>query len=343
MFFDVIIVGGGPAGLACAEVTSAGGLTTLILERKTLLGKKVCAGGITWNGLIKKVSGDLCEKQFSDQYIFTRHQNACVSEPTPIIATIDRQVLGREMAEKARRQGAEIHLGCQLLAIEGHTVSYLEKNSKAIRQADFRFLVGADGSSSFVRRYLGIPTEKIGVGIHYMMGGNFPQMQWHLDSALFGSGYGWIFPHKDTASIGGYADSRVMSAKTLKNNVIMWAEKLGYSLAEDKAAAEGINFDYRGHSFGNIFLVGDAAGLASGLTGEGIYPAIVSGESVGNSIVNPHHDQTDLIRLIKNHKKHSMMVSLAGKNRYLSTVLTELVTYCLKKRVIDFRLTEMAR
>ncbi len=105
-------------------------------------------------------------------------------------------------------------------------------------------------------------------------------MEWHLDSGLFASGYAWVFPHQDSVSVGAYVDGRVMKAKQLQDNLIKWSAKSGYPLSGHKSEAEYINFDFRGYRFNNIFLVGDAAGLASGLTGEGIYPAIVSGEAV---------------------------------------------------------------
>lgn len=342
MTFDVIIVGAGPGGLACAEVTASAGLTTLVLERKLTPGKKVCAGGITWNGLMKKAPQHISEKKFPDQHIFTRHQKICVSSPTPIIATVNRQKLGQHMTQKAQNGGAEIRLGCQVISIESDRIRYLDKTTQKHQQVMFRYLVGADGSSSFVRRYLEIPVKEIGIGINYWLPADCREMQWHLDSSLFGSGYGWVFPHSDTVSVGAYVDSRVMKANQLKENLLHWGEKNSYPLSGLKGEAERINFDYRGHSFNNIFLVGDAAGLASGLTGEGIYPAIISGEAVARSIVNPLFNPVELKRLIKNHTRHRKMAAIAGKSRFLSTLLAELCVLCLKKKLIDFSAAEMA-
>ena len=114
-------------------------------------------------------------------------------------------------------------------------------------------------------------------------------------------------------------------------------------LSEHKGQAEFINFDYRGYHFNNIFLVGDAAGLASGLTGEGIYPAIVSGEAVARCIVNPQFNPVELLKMIKNHSRHRRIVAILGKNKFFSTVLAELVTFCLKKNLINFSAAEMAQ
>jgi geranylgeranyl reductase len=60
-----------------------------------------------------------------------------------------------------------------------------------------------------------------------------------------------------------------------------------------------IAYDYRGVKFGNIFLVGEAAGLASGLTGEGIYQSLISGQEVANMIIDPMHKAEKLDQVLK--------------------------------------------
>ncbi len=342
MSFDVIIVGAGPGGLACAEITASEGLKTLVLERNQVIGKKVCAGGVTWNGLVKKVPINLFERQFATQHIFTRHQKITVAAPTPIIATVNREKLGQEMCRKAMQAGAEIRFGCQVTAIKGNKLTFLDILTRKIQQLSFSNLVGADGSSSLVRRHLSIPVRNIGIGINYQLSGNYPDMVWHLDSALFKSGYAWVFPHQETVSVGAYVDARVMKAKKLQESLFKWAKKSSYPLSTHKGEAERINFDYRGFRFKNIFLIGDAAGLASGLTGEGIYPAIVSGEEVARCIVHADYNPVDLQKMIKNHTRHSRMVYLLGKNKLLSTFLAEMIAFSLKKKLLNFTAAEMA-
>ncbi len=69
-----------------------------------------------------------------------------------------------------------------------------------------------------------------------------------------------------------------------------------------------IAYDYRGVKFGNIFLVGEAAGLASGLTGEGIYQSLVSGLEVANMIMDPKHKADKLDKVLKyNHVLERVM------------------------------------
>ena len=342
MSYDVIIVGAGPGGLACAEITAKEGLKTLVLERGRAIGKKVCAGGVTWNGLVNRVPIEIIERQCATQYIFTRSQQISVSAPKPIIATVNREKLGQQMANKAQQAGADIRLGCQVRSINDHELIFIDKSTEKVERQTFAYLVGADGSSSLVRRYLGIPIHDIGIGINYQLPGDYPKMEWHLNSTFFASGYSWVFPHKQTVSIGAYVDSRVMKAKKLQKNLLEWGSKAGYDLSAYQGKAEYINFDYRGYHFNNIFLIGDAAGLASGLTGEGIYPAIISGEAVARCIACADYIPENLHHMIKNHTRHRKMVTLLGKSRYIASFLAECIAFGLKKKLLNFSAAEMA-
>jgi flavin-dependent dehydrogenase len=101
--------------------------------------------------------------------------------------------------------------------------------------------------------------------------------------------------------------------------------------------AELINFDYRGFQFNNIWLVGDAAGLASGLTGEGIHPAIVSGEAVARRIIDPAYPADEINQVDRQAKKHQKIVDLSGGNTTLCTLLMETLVFMLRLRIINFQ------
>ena len=328
--------------MACAAKAAGAGLKTLVLERENEIGPKVCAGGITWNGLMRTVPAELAERSFPVQHLRSPWQRATVRSATPIIATIDRRTLGQDMAKQAVAAGAEIRTGYRLSGIDGTTLScqmIANGNREAIHA---EFVVGADGSSSLVRRSLGIPSTAVGIGITYQLPGEYPEMQWHLDAKRFGSGYAWVFPHRRSASIGGYVDSRCLSAKMLKNNLLCWAESQGYPLRQYRAEAGLINFDYRGHRFGNTFLIGDAAGLASGLTGEGIYSAILSGEAVAEILAGTGSGEKRMSGLIGNHRRHRRMVEMLNRSPRLAGMVGEIVTLALRIGLLGFTSIEMA-
>ncbi len=342
MHVNTLIIGAGPGGLACAKSLAQQGHEVLVLERKQQIGQKVCAGGITYSGLVSRLPETLVERSFSRLYLKTTYQSCLIEENKPIIATISREKLGTAMAKQAKGFGAMIRTGINVRTINDHSVLVQNKENKQTETISFDHLVGADGSSSLVRRYLGLKSEKLGVGINYFVQGKTSKMEWHLNTKLFANGYAWIFPHAEQISIGAYAPKESMPPAKLKTALIQWATEQGYSLAQEKAKAEYINFDFQGWNFGKTFLTGDAAGLASGLTGEGIYPAIISGEQVAATILNPEHSSSIMDALIKRHKQHSQIVKISGKNGILNTVLSELMTLGLRSGIVRFSQMEMA-
>ncbi len=343
MRYDLVIVGAGPAGLACARRAAQRGLSTLLLERRQQIGRKVCAGGITWNGLADNQLDKLVEKSFTHQEILSRWQKITLTSAKPIIATVNRETLGAEMARQAQAAGATIRLGCRVTAVSKDSLLCSSRSDGRLEKIAFHHLLGADGSSSLVRRFLALPVQRFGMGLHYQLPGDLTRMEWHLDPRLFANGYAWIFPHRETFSLGAYADSRAIGAQRLHRNLLQWSERHGFQLQGVPLAAERISFDYRGCSFGNIFLAGDAAGLASGLTGEGIYPAIVSGEAVADSIGTGLGPGERLSKLLKNHRRHRQLVALSGRFSFAALLLSEGTVLGLRTGLLDWSAAEMAR
>lgn len=334
--FTVIIIGAGPGGLACARLLAEHGIDVLVLERKGVIGPKVCGGGITWDGLIKRIPGHLIDGAFPRQFIRSNYQQTVIKADKPIVATIRREVLGDWMCHRAREAGAEIKTSCHVHKITPFTV---ETNLGGF---GYRYLIGADGSGSMVRKYLKIATDNIGVGIHFQVPGNFANMEWHLNGSLFQNGYGWIFPFKDMASVGIYGARPYNNPKRMLTSLRRWAGELKIPVSGLKPKAGVINFDYRGWRFNNIMLIGDAAGLASGLTGEGMYPALVSGETAARVIMNPDHECSELQRLITKQQKHHRLVELSAKNRFVNIVTMEILVLALRTGIIPFSMLEMA-
>jgi geranylgeranyl reductase len=333
--FHTIIIGGGPAGLACAALLAEKGIDVLVLERSSRIGKKVCAGGVTWSGLARHLPPELIEKSFARQHIRSSLQKTVIASENPIISTINRENLGRWMAEKAGRAGATIITSTRVRAVTEKEVW------TGSSRFTYDFLVGADGSNSLVRRFLKTPTTLMGAGIQYQVPGNFAEMIWHLDPRQFATGYAWIFPHGNWASVGIYAKRADMPPGKLKEKLHLWMNKHGMNRKGLQAQAATINFDYRGYRFGNRFLAGDAAGLASGLTGEGIYPAVFSGETVARTIIDPAYNDLKFLQLLKKHRRHSRLLAICGTNNHLAGLILESLVCALRMKIIRFNALEM--
>lgn len=239
------------------------------------------------------------------------------------------------MAAEAQKAGATVRTG----------ISVREIHPQHLVTSDgsfgYRHLVGADGSSSLVRRYLALPTEAMGIGINFQLPQPFNDMEWCLDSNHFGCGYAWIFPHRHTTSVGAYVDRRSMNANTLMRHFRRWCKQRQIDISSGKPQASLVNYDFRGYRFGNRFLAGDAAGLASGLTGEGIYPAILSGTTIAELIVDPHADTGPLDRLIAKQRHHQRFLACVGKNRLCSRLFGEAIIIGLRTGLIPLSALEM--
>lgn len=339
---DVLVAGGGPGGLACATLLAQQGAKVVLVERKPVIGPKVCAGGITWHGLINLVPETLIERAFPEQVICSQRQHLVIREANPIIATISRKNLGQWMAQQAENAGVRILTKTRLVSCDRQRATLMTEGRGATT-LQYTHLVGADGSNSRVRRMLGLPTELVGLGLNAMLPGSYPQMEWHLRPRLFGSGYAWIFPHAQSSSVGAYADHRFYSASRLKRQFMHWCREQNLPPLDPASIRAGlVNYDYRGIRFGNCFLVGDAAGLASGLTGEGIHPALISGQVVARMILDPQYPGKELETLVRRHQQHGLMVRLAGRYPRLGGLLMDALLLLLRWKVIDFHKLEMA-
>lgn len=333
--FHTIVIGAGPGGLTCAAELARQGKKVLLLEKKQHLGPKVCAGGVTWAGLCRELPEHLLEKKFNQQRIRTPWQKVVIDSPTPIVSTVNREKLGQWMLSQALEAGVTVRTGTAVRQIGADQVQTSDSTF------NFKYLVGADGSSSLVRRHLGLASERLGVGIHYEIPGDFKEMEWHLDFKLFENGYGWIFPHRDCASIGVYAWCVHLKPKELQQRLHAWMARLGIAIAGAQPKAALINFDYQGWRFDNIYLIGDAAGLASGLTGEGIYPAVLSGKTAAGTIIDPAYNPATLKALIRKQQTHNRLLALSTENRLACRFLMEALVLAIRLKLLPFSALEM--
>ncbi len=339
---DILIIGGGPAGLSCARELARQGRRVLILERKSHIGAKVCAGGITWSGLLQHVPAELIERPFPSQTIVTNMQRCQIREPMPMVATINRVRLGQWMATRALEAGARIQTNARVLSLANNQATVRMPTGQE-DVVSFNHLVGADGANSLVRRHLNLTTEKKGIGLNACLPIVHNHMQWHFDPKRFRNGYAWIFPHRQSCSVGAYMQWGDMPVGQLKDHLIDWAQGEHIQIPRDAIQAGLINYDYQGHRFGNSWLIGEAAGLTSGLTGEGIYPAIVSGQEVARALMDPGYKTNRIEAMVSKQEKHNRVLQLSARHPLLCTLLVNLIVVSLRMRLISFNKLEMTQ
>jgi geranylgeranyl reductase family protein len=295
--FDIIIIGAGPAGLNAAKILGDAGKKVLLLEKNEKIGPKICAGGLTRKSKeFLNLPDSLIEKSFSGIVFKAPHLKTKIQLEKDYFFLINREKIGQWQLGKINTRNVTVRTQAHVTNI---SANYLTLNGG--KKIGFNYLIGADGSASIVRRHLKLQTKLWGIAIQYLIPQkNYNDLEVNFDSPSFGPWYAWIFPRQDYVSVGYGYPAKSLSPKKInpvktQQDFEDWARKNSIDLTGATSQSFPINCDFRGYVFGNIYLVGDAAGLASGFTGEGIYQALISGEEVANIILDKNY-QPHLIK-----------------------------------------------
>lgn len=296
MSWDVIIVGAGPAGSAAAYDLAQQGFRTLILEKQQFPRLKPCAGGLTIKALTKlRFSISHLIQQRADSLIagYGLGKQVHLSAASPICVFTVRQEFDHFCLNQALAQGAELHYVDGLTTIEDQDegVTLATRCGKRY-QADY--LIGADGAHSQVRRLLSAFTpDRTAVALEALL--PWEEIPKRTRSAArymtldFGAqplGYGWVFPKQDHVNVGLFTylpTTAKLSKQTLADYAMhrlgthQFAGTYGYPIATGG--------EYYRQESNRVLLVGDAAGMAEPLLGEGIHNAITTGQAAAAGII----------------------------------------------------------
>ncbi|HXH07740.1 MAG TPA: NAD(P)/FAD-dependent oxidoreductase [Vicinamibacterales bacterium] len=308
---EYVIVGAGPAGLRAAQVLAEAGRDVLVLERHPVVGPKTCAGALSPKAACELAAlglppeaGRIAVAEIS----FRGERPRPLDAQAARVMTVARAVLGRYQRGWAERAGATIRTGMPVTAIDIHGRSV----SAGGRRIRYRTLIGADGSCSIVRRAAGLPIRRRLFAAEY----NVPQLpgdrlQVLLDSPALGSGYFWVFPHRDYVSIGAGADNRVVPPPQVRRHLDERLARSAIDVGATPLEAAAIEVDFAGfHPAPGVHLAGDAAGVASALTGEGIYAALVTGEEVARRLLDPRFPMPKTRAWLRMKRRHDRLAAL---------------------------------
>lgn len=299
--YDVIIIGAGPAGLECAKVLSESNKNTLLLEKGSVIGKKVCAGGLTKKAFdFLNLPADFGGRKFKETVFKTKFGKTILKSEEYQVHIINREELGNWQRKKIENTKVKIITDANVKKIEENCVE-LDNNQKI----SFSYLVGADGSNSVVRKFLKLETKKIFIAFQYLIKKNFLEVLIERGTDCW---YKWIFPQGNYTSIGSGGSPKTTNLRKIRKDFNAWIAKNKIDISQAEFRAFPINCDFRGYIFGNIFLVGDAAGFASPLSGEGIYQALVSGNEVGKLILDSSFKPKRIQEVLKKRRNHLFMM-----------------------------------
>jgi flavin-dependent dehydrogenase len=294
--YDVLIVGGGPAGSTCARVLTAGGARVAVLDRAEFPRVKLCAGWLSpgiWDVLqLTPASYPRGLWEWSTCHIHYRGKDHAI----PCRGWFIRRYEFDDFL--LHGCGADLHLGTHVKQIERDA-----SGQWAIGPLRARYLIGAGGTHCPVARMLAPARPKRAVGVQ--------ELELQLDAisvartrlgkdgepqlVLFDDigGYGWNVPKSDWINVGcGTLDAT--AARGAWRHTHDHLRATGHLPPGAEPALEHI----KGHSYflfepvhldaayrDQAFLVGDSLGLAHPITAEGILPATLSGRHAAEAIL----------------------------------------------------------
>lgn len=302
--FDVLIVGGGPAGSTCAWKLRQAGLNVAILDKKTFPRDKTCAGWVT-PAVVETLKLDTADYAKGRVFQPIRRFITGTIGDRPVETEYDEVVsYGIRRFEfddyLLKRCGARLILGETFKSLK-HDGEELVVNGKYRAP----LVIGAGGHFCPVARYLGAnlgSDERIIAAqeIEFEMsdaqraackvGEDRPELYFCEDL----KGYGWIFRKGNFLNIGlGREDNHKLS-----EHVSAFVDGLK---AQGRVPAD-MPSKFHGHAYllyplaprllveDGLMLIGDAAGLAYAQSGEGIRPAVESAIFAAETILAAQHD-----------------------------------------------------
>ncbi|GAA2413604.1 NAD(P)/FAD-dependent oxidoreductase [Nonomuraea africana] len=294
--WDVLVVGGGPAGAAAALRAKQlrPGAAVLLLDRDDFPRDKACGDGIAAHGrdelALLGLPGLLADYRPTQRLSVISpggvRVSARVARPNHVVP---RLVFDARLVEAARARGVEVrrHRVRALTARDGHVVVDGELRARAV--------VAADGAHSTVRRLLGLrPTPERHIAIAVRGYADLPDGDDDAQLiAMQRSGwpaYAWAFPIGDgTANVGFGMLLPALHATGLPGRQVLHgrlAELLPHLPARDLRAHHlPLSPGRPLPGAGRVLLAGDAASLINPLTGEGIYYALLSGRLAGEAAI----------------------------------------------------------
>ena len=297
--FDVVIVGGGPAGSSAAHMAAKNGCTVALIEKEKEIAQTVRTSGVTWISDIKKFGiPEECYNPIKKFSFCSPKNSVKISGEIAKAAVLDVRKTYRFLANRAKTSGSELFTSTNVTEVlkddTGKCTGVIAKSDGKQIQFNSKVVIDASGFVSVIAKELGYVTQwkKFGAGAEFeVKTEKLEHDNWWLmvGQEYSPAGYAWIFPtSKDTARIGvgiGKPDSDV--DPTVRLNELL-EKKLGP--IKDLGNIEKIEFHYglipndgvsRKTVYDNLILVGDSAGQANPLVLEGIRYAIRFGEVAG--------------------------------------------------------------
>jgi len=287
--YDVIIIGAGPSGTTAARSLALAGARVLLLEKAELGRDKPCGGGLTpraYLGLDVPIDDLVAARVGHAELRRGRRPSLRVDLGEGAVWMVRRRDFDRRLAEAAVGAGAELHDKEAVRSVDGDDQrGFTARTRGAAYQAAVLLL--ATGAEAPLRSALGFsaPTPRMAAALELEGVAQCDSLEG--DHFIFDydvpGGYAWVFPKGDWWN-AGILTVRPGVGRELRSRLEDFMSEIGLrfldpELRPQRARGRRIPFWLRPGEVhrGRIALLGDAAGLADPLFGEGIAQALHSG------------------------------------------------------------------
>ncbi len=300
--YDVVIAGAGPAGLSAAFTAASGGASVLLVEQNSEIGSPTrTSGGSFLRELAElEIPASLLHPIQRVRFV-SPNRSAAFAYDQPVMCIMDVRGVYQHLATIAIQAGATVSLATKVLDVlrDGGAVTGVRVETRTKSQVDIGagVVIDATGYKGHLLRQAGIGPriQRFGVGAEFdMFAANCDETEAVLvvGSQFAPSGYGWVFPwgrHRIRVGVGvihphEHPDQN-SDPVALLGSFVAHAYDFGVNLT----GAQPIEYHFglipseMAETFvgDGIIGIGDAAGHASTLVGEGIRWAIKAGRMAG--------------------------------------------------------------
>lgn len=298
--FDIVVVGGGPAGLSAAYTAAKGGAKVVLFEKDPSIAHSIRTSGVTWITEMEKLG--IPSKFYNpiQNYRFVSPSNdVIIRGDVATSCVLDVRAAYQHLAFLAAREGAQLMIKSIVTDVikEGHRVAGVKANTPTGKLTVHSSLViDASGFSTSVGRKAGVVGQwkRYGIGVEYeCYCDDIDSMTWVLmvGKKYSDAGYAWLFPLSENRVRVGVGVGRPESnAEPLEklNNIIEKRFKPLDAIGDGKIQPLELHYGFipnegvRHNSVADgLIMVGDSAGQSNPLVLEGIRYAIEFGRLAG--------------------------------------------------------------
>ncbi len=303
---DVVVIGGGPAGLMAARTLAQCGHDAVVMEEHPEIGAPVHCTGILGRDAFDELDLDtrvILAVAHSARFHATAGNTATIESDQVHAAIVDRRSFDVTLARRAEADGAEIRTATRVsqLVMERGRVRVFTATGETLTA---RACVLACGAKYRFNQQLGLGLPKLFVQ-SAQLDVAFPPLEHievHLDHRRLPGGFAWVVPFRDRGQsrvkfglLGGEHAGAVFDDFSRRVAARVGVDPSPWPRPRLRILPLG---PVRRTYANRLLAVGDAAGLVKPTTGGGIYYGLLSGRWAAETLdVALRRDQLDATRL----------------------------------------------